>query len=252
MTIKLTINNFKSLEDFAKLQQNFSCEDYNYKMYSEVFSKPKLELIKEDFYISCQVADEFSDDGKLISTKIEHLYFFKDFLNKRLQYLSEDFIWEFHNEIRKQLIDNPQIRKRIVYGKRIEFDAIYKNIKQFSFLPLNLYNTLLNQIELIRGAINSDELENDKTYAIGKIKLKDYNVTDLAVLFNHLRAEKFIHHHSDVDLGRLLENFFCSEKEGELVGLNGMGKNINNLKNGNKGNDKSKERIYQLFKNINN
>lgn len=234
--LKLNINDFKSLEDFANLQQKFSCEDYHYKMYSEVFSKPKVELLKEDFSISCQVADEISEDGMLISTKMEHLYFFKDFLNKRLQYLAEDYIHDFHTQLRRELEEieftilgeksesKDEKRKLTLLQQKVnksidtiifEIKNVIQNIESFKFLPHNSYNMLNIQFNDILKAVSDPLLKSGKAFHIGKLCFNDFTSFDVAVLFYHLRDQgifKFVNH---ADLARFIENNFCIRKKGE-------------------------------------
>ncbi len=253
--LQVKITDFKSLDSFAKLQQQFKLEDFIYKQfsceeYSDIIPKPEVELLKEDFCIQIQYPKEFTSDGLLISTTMKKIYFYEDFLPNKVGFFAQDYLNNLYLEIRSGLVDIPRVRKQFLYNSRAEINSIYESISCFDFLPLNFYNQVLEQLELLRGALESTELENDKTFAIGKIKIKQLKPSDLALLFHVLRAENAIEYYSDTELGSLLSMFFCSVDDGAPIELRNLGKILNNLKNDNAGSGKSIKRLTEIFKDI--
>lgn len=248
--LQVTVSDFKSLENFALLQHRFRCETFLYKEYSDIIPKPEIELFKDDFFIEIQVPDEFTPEGILVSTMMKKVYFYQDFLAKRVGFLAQDYLNNLYKDIRSGIVDIPRVRKQFLYNSRVEINSILESSSCFDFLPLNLYNQILEQLELLRGALESTELENDKTFAIGKIKIKHLKPSDLALLFHVLRTENAIEYYSDTELGSLLAMFFCSVEDENPIELRNLGKVLNNLKNDNAGSNKSIKRLTEIFKDI--
>lgn len=234
--IKLTINEFKNLDNFIKLQQKFNCEHFLYKEHEEFIPYPKAELIEEEFYIEIQIPEEFSEDGYLISTTREKLYFYRDFLTNQIKYLAEDYIHDFHNKIRRELEEiefsilgeraesKEEKRKLTLLQQKVnksidntifEIKAIIQNIGDFKFLPTDLFNLLNIQFTDILKAISDPQLKSNKAFHIGKLCFDNFTSFDVAVLFYYLREQGVFKYENQANLARFIENNFCLRNNDE-------------------------------------
>lgn len=243
------IDYFVDKDSFIDLQIDFLKQDFVYSMNSELFTGFERVLRKEDFYIEEQIPLPQSEDPNGISFSMQKLYFYETYLATVISKLSSNYLNDFYNYIREDLLESQKDRRKFLNEEKKRVASIIDNINQFNFIDFRLFTELKSQLCQIEFAINSPTLYNDKYLKVDKLALHKWNETDLVTFFHFLRTQKVIDFISDAELGRFLERSFCVENdEGEVSSLDSLNKRLNDLKNVNKLNDRSEKRLSDLFK----
>src|SRR5690606_34477085 len=188
----------------------------------------KRILLTEDFSISEQIPLPYSEDPNGISYDIHNIFFYKTFLPAKIKRLSDDFLYDFYNYIREELLENQKERRKFLNEQKIRVASVIDNIDQFNFIDFRLFTELKSQLCQIEFAVNSPTLFNDKYLKVDKLALHNWNETDLVTFFHFLRTQKVIDFVSDAELGRFLERNFCVENDdGEVSSLDSLNKRLN-------------------------
>ncbi|MBA5791533.1 hypothetical protein H1R17_12785 [Flavobacterium sp. xlx-214] len=245
------IDYFTNEQSFIELQIDFLKEDFRYQMNPEYFPKFEKILIKEEFSIEDQVPLPHKEDPNGFSYDLQKRFFYKDFLPSIIKKLSSNFLEDFYNYIREDLLESQKERHKFLNEQKKFIANIFDNINQFDFIEFSLFTELKSQLLQIEIAVSSPTLYNDKYLKNDKLALHSWNETDLVTFFHFLRTHKVIDFISDGELGRFLERNFCVENDdGEVLSLDSLNKRLNDLKNTNKLNDRSEKRLSDLFKKI--
>ena len=239
---------FKDIDSFIKLQHDFQKQDYHYDMNPEF--KPGFEkgLIKEEFSINNRVYAPYEEDPYNTSFTIEKYYFYKDFLPRTISKISSNFLNDFYNYIREELLEDQKERRKILNEQKKLVSTIFENINQFDFIEFSLLNELKAQIIEVEKAVHSPTLYNDKYLKADKLSLIGWKEQDLLMFFTFLRKEKVISPSvTDVDLGLFLERNFCVEKDNEVTSLENVNKKLHDFSSGIKKTYKTEVRLKRLF-----
>src|SRR5690606_19239887 len=212
------IDYFIDIESFIDLQIDFLKEDFFYSMNQDDLPPFKRFLLTEDFSISEQIPLPYLEDPNGISYDFEKVFFYKDYLPKRLKYLAQDYIHDFHNYIRRELEDiefavlgvksesKEEKRKltllqqrlnKTIDAKILEVKRVINTVEKFKFLPADIYNYLNIQLNDILKAVSDPSLKSEKSFHIGKLSFNDFTSFEVAVFFYHLRSIglfKFVNH----------------------------------------------------------
>ncbi len=218
-------------------------------MYSDMLPSFERKLLKDDFFITVQVPSQSSSNAKDLTIEFSKRYFYESHLPLVVKRLVTDYLEDFYNYIREDLLENQKERRKFLTDQKKYISSIFENINQFEFIGLSLLNELKAQIIEIEKAVHSPTLYNDKYLKQDKLTLHNWNETDLVTFFHFLRTQKVIDYIPDVELGRFLERNFCVENESEEASsLDNLNKRLNDYKNVNKLNDRSVKRLSELFK----
>lgn len=245
------IDYFVDKESFIDLQIDFLKQDFVYSMNSELFPGFERILRKEDFYIEEQIPLPQSEDPNGISFSMQKLYFYETYLATVISKLSSNYLNDFYNYIREDLLEDQRKRRKFLNDEKKRISLIYDNIEQFNFINIRLFTEIKAQLIEIEKALHSPTLYNDKYLKADKLTLHNWNETDLVTFFHFLRSQKVIDFISDAELGRFLERSFCVENnDGEVSSLDSLNKKLNDLKNVNRLSDKSTKRLRAIFEKI--
>ena len=241
---------FKDIDSFIELQHDFQKQDYHHDL------DPKFDpgfvnvVIKEEFSINSKVYTRYEEDPHNTSFTIEKYYFYKDFLPRTISKISSNFLKDFYNYIREELLESQKERRKFLNEQKKRVASIIDNIEQFNFIDFRLFTELKSQLCQIEIAINSPTLYNDKYIGADRIKLEGWNKIDMIALFYFLRQEGAIENVSDIKLGHFIERFFCVEQNDKFEELAEINKKISGIKKQDVTISKSTERIREFFKNI--
>lgn len=245
------IDYFVDKESFIDLQIDFLKQDFVYSMNSELFPGFERVLRKDDFYIEEQIALPQSEDPNGISFIMQNVYFYETYLGTLISKLSSNYLNDFYNYIREDLLEDQRKRRKFLNDEKKRISLIYDNIEQFNFINIRLFTEIKAQLIEIEKALHSPTLYNDKYLKADKLTLHNWNETDLVTFFHFLRSQKVIDFISDAELGRFLERSFCVENnDGEVSSLDSLNKKLNDLKNVNRLSDKSTKRLRAIFEKI--
>lgn len=250
MMKKLSIDDFKNLDNFTKLQKNFMSEDFVIHLTGSV-NFPIKALVKEDFYITFQSIDEISEEGHIISTKIEKYYFYKDYLTIEIPELSKRYEEQITDTITKYYLADSKERRNYVFEQRHNLNKLYRQVDDFSFINNNLFESLKSEITKALEFIYDDSLVDKEISRMGKIVVNVPEI-DLINIMMKLADEGFIKVYNDVELANIIENnFYIFEgKDIENKPIKNCYKKINGFRNKTKPNYKSLDRIRELFSKI--
>lgn len=244
------IDHFVNEQSFIDLQINFLKQDFFYQMDPEPIPFER-SLRKEDFYINEQKPLPHSQDPNGTSYTTKKKYFFEEHLIDVISNLSTNYLEDFYDYIREDLLDDQKQRRKFLNDEKKRIDFIFQNINQFEFIGLRKLNELKAQLIEIEKAVHSPTLYNDKHLKLDRLTLNGWNETDLVTFFHFLRKEKVIDFISDGELGKFLERNFCVVNDNdEISSLERLNKKLNDFKNVNRMNDKSLKRLRNLFEKI--
>ncbi len=250
MIKQLSIDDFKNLENFTKLQKSFIAEDFVNQLNGTVNLTIK-SVVKEDFYITLQFPDEYSETGHIISTKIEKHYFYKDYLTIEIPELSKRYEKQITDIITKYYLADSKERRNYVLEQRYNLNKLHSQLDDFSFMEINLFEGLKLEVTKALEFIYDDSLVEKEISRMGKIVVSLPEI-DLINIMMKLADEGFIKVYNDVELANIIENNFYifGGKDIENKPLKNCYKKINGFRKGSKPNYKSLERIRNLFNNI--
>lgn len=234
------IDHFVDTESFIDLQIDFLKQDFLYVMNQDDFPPFKRILLTEDFSILEQMPLSYSDDPNGISYELEKVFFYRDYLSKRLKYLAQDYIHDFHKYIRRELEEiefavlgkrsesKEEKRKIILIQQRInktidakisEVKNIVNSVGNFKFLPADIYNCLNIQLNDILKAVSDPSLKSEKSFHIGKLCFNDFTSFDVAVFFYHLRDVGLFKYVGHAEYSRFIESNFCTRQNDAFIEL---------------------------------
>lgn len=234
------IDYFIDRESFIDLQIDFLKQDFFYSMNQDDLPPFKRILLTEDFSISEQIPLPYSEDPNGISYDFEKVFFYRDYLSKRLKYLAQDYIHTFHNYIRRELEEIEfavlgvkseskeekrnltllqQRLNKTIDSKIIEIKSIINTIENFKFLPADMYNCLNIQLNDILKALTDPSLKSEKYFHIGKLCFNDFTSFEVAVFFYHLRDVGLFKYVSHAEFARFVESNFCTRNGDEFKSL---------------------------------
>jgi len=242
------IDYFVDKESFIDLQIDFLKQDFVYNMNSELFTGFERVLRKEDFYIEEQIPLPQSEDPNGISFLMQKLYFYETYLTTVISKLSSNYLNDFYNYIREDLLEDQRKRRKFLNDEKKRISLIYDNIEQFNFINIRLFTEIKAQLIEIEKALHSPTLYNDKYLKFEKLALTGWKEQDLLMFFNFLRTEKVIDKNvTDADLGLFLERNFCVEKDDVATSLDNINKKLHDFNTGIKKTHKTEVRLKRLF-----
>lgn len=246
------IDYFVDKESFIDLQIDFLKQDFFYSMNQDDLPPYKRILLTEDFSISEQIPLPYSEDPNGISYDTHNIFFYKTFLPAKIKRLSDDFLYDFYNYIREELLENQKERRKFLNEQKKRVASVIDNIGQFNFIDFRLFTELKSQLCQIEFAVNSPTLFNDKFLKVDKLAFKGWKEQDLLLFFTFLKEQKVISPSvTDADLGLFLERNFCVEKDDEVTELDNLNKNLSYFASGNKKTYKAEVRLKRLFDKFN-
>lgn len=242
------IDYFKDTDSFITLQRDFQKQDYHYDMDSGFDPGFDKNLIKEEFSISKRIYTAYEEDPYNTSFKIEKYFFYKDFLPTTINKISSNYLEDFYNYIREDLLEDQKKRRKFLNEQKKSITNTYDKLSQFDFIGSANFNELKAQIIEIEKAVYSPTLHNDKYLKVDKLSLIGWKEQDLLMFFNFLRKEKIISSSvTDADLGLFLERNFCVEKDDEVTSLENLNKKLHDFTSGIKKTYKTEVRLKRLF-----
>ncbi|MEG0984219.1 hypothetical protein [Algoriella sp.] len=244
------IDYFIDRESFIDLQIDFLKQDFFYSMNQDDLPPFKRILLTDDFSISEQIPLPYSEDPNGISYDTHNIFFYKTFLPAKIERISHNFLEDFYNYIREELLEDQKERRKFLDKQKKRVASVIDNIDEFNFIDFRLFTELKSQLCQIEIAINSPTLYNDKYIGADRIKLEGWNKIDMIALFYFLRQERAIENVSDIKLGHFIERFFCIEENDKFQELAEINKKISGIKKQDVTISKSTERIRKFFKNI--
>src|SRR5690606_28254059 len=118
------IDYFVDKESFIDLQIDFLKQDFFYSMNQDDLPPYKRILLTEDFSISEQIPLPYSEDPNGISYDIHNIFFYKTFLPAKIKRLSDDFLYDFYNYIREELLENQKERRKFLNEQKIRVASV--------------------------------------------------------------------------------------------------------------------------------
>ena len=241
------IDHFVNEQSFIDLQINFLKQDFFYQMDPEPIPFER-SLRKEDFYINEQKPLPHSQDPNGTSYTTKKKYFFEEHLIDVISNLSTNYLEDFYDYIREDLLESQKERRKFLNDEKKRVASIIDNIDQFNFIDFRLFTELKGQLLQLEIAVNSPTLYNDKYLKVDKLTFKGWKEQDLLLFFTFLKEQKVISPSvTDGDLGLFLERNFCVEKNDEVTELDNLNKSLSYFASGKKGTYKAQVRLKRLF-----
>ncbi|MHB1106987.1 MAG: hypothetical protein ACYCZ2_11545 [Lutibacter sp.] len=238
MDIPITFLDFKTEENYLKLQNKFSRLGKENNLPEDDYQK----VVKDDFTIIYKSINPvtYLEDYKTLS-------FDNDFLFPKIYKLAKGFINWFKIDLEEKLfIDEEKIE---LYAKlqMKKFNELKENILNSKYLNKKIRVVLDAQITIIIEYLSNVHILPN--YLVeDKLKV-NLNKTDILVLFTLLREKKIIDSPFDPVLGLFIERNFLYKDADTYTSIKNAGKVVNDIKNSHKPIEKSIDRLKKIFKN---
>lgn len=237
MNSTVTFLNFETKQNYLKLQNNFAAQAMGNPPGENTYENPV-----KDFSIMVKTVN----DATLEEDYLE-LFFLKDFLYPQIDTMAKRFIQFFKKELHVKLILDPKQIELFAKKYYEKVTIVNEKVLNSDYLNVLIQKKLTAQLDVIMEYLTQVHINPNYSFA-EKMEFK-LNKTDLLNLFILLREHNYIGHRYDSDLGGLIDNFFLYYDDDlkDYKNISNSRRVINDLKNGNRGNNKSYQRLQKMF-----
>lgn len=237
MNTTVTFLDFETKQNYLRLQNRFATQDVRNPPGENTYENPV-----KDFNIIVKTVNEVTLEEEYIE-----LFFLKDFLYPKIDTMAKRFIHFFKKELDAKLILDP--KKIELFAKKYyeKITIVNEKVLNSGYLNVLIQKKLIVQLDVIMEYLTQVHINPNYSFA-EKMEFK-LNKTDLLNLFILLREHDYIGHKYDRDLGRLIDNFFVYYDDNlkDYKNISNSKRVLNDLNNGNRGNNKSYQRMQNMF-----
>lgn len=221
-----SILDFKSEDTFLALQNRF----LNYDERSLGYTEELLSDIKRvDFEIIYKQMTSYKDET------YHTIYFYKDFLPKKIEFIAEQEIRNINLEIEKSFKYKTSECKLYLNEKLKVLKDLNLTLSKTELVNVDLKLTLINENNKIIEFIYGHTVWNEVINHSNKIKLK-LSRSEIICLIFLLKQKGLTESKYDSELGKLIENSFeyYNEAYDSYKEIKTANKLLSDFKNGNK------------------
>lgn len=240
MDIAITFKDFKTEDHFLKLQNQFARYDVRNIPNEDNYQK----VVKTDFKIIYKSVNSLTYNEEYIEFS-----FLNDFLFPKINKLAKRYINAFKKNLKDNLVIEKEKIKVLAEVQLKEFFILKENVSIAEYLNKNVKIILQEQFSIVIEYLSNVHILPNYLF---EEKLKfNINKADILVLFTLLREFGTINSPFDSELGLFIEKNFLYKEGVNYKPILKAGKVINDYKNLNRSNEKSIQRLKDIFQNDN-